>query len=86
MQTSTIQSYALLYCQYDSAFGSRRYDLLTEETIAQLDSAVAKIAEKTEPASEITKIIYFGSPNAQQLTNHNERYQYALSIVEQLNK
>ena len=81
---SDIQTYALLYCQYDGKSGSRRYDLLAYDTIAELDIAVAKIAISKEPLPQVVKIIYFGSPNAQQSGNDREREQYALSIVERL--
>lgn len=82
MQTDT-ETYALLYCQYDSASGSRRYDLLSCQAITQLDIAVAHQAAKVELLTEITKIIYFGSPHAQQITNQIKRQQYAKSIVQQ---
>lgn len=58
---SDIQTYALLYCQYDGKSGSRRYDLLAYDTIAELDIAVAKIAISKEPLPQVVKIIYFGS-------------------------
>ena len=83
--SSDIETYALLYCQYDSKSGSRRYDLLPYDTIVELDIAVAKTAVDKEPLSEVVKIIYFGSPNAQQLGNGRKRQQYALSIVGRIN-
>jgi hypothetical protein len=83
MPTDTATSYALLYCKYDCASGSHRYDLLPNKAITQLDLAVAQQATQAEPLTEVTKIIYFGSPNAQQITSQIERQQYALSIVKQ---
>jgi hypothetical protein len=84
MQTYSQTYYALLYCQYDSASGSRRYDLLPNETITQLDLAVAYQAAQAQPLSEVTKIVYYGSPQAQQMAQPLERQQYALSIVNQV--
>ncbi|MBW4533196.1 MAG: hypothetical protein KME09_04600 [Pleurocapsa minor HA4230-MV1] len=83
MDVNNAQIYALLYCQYDSASGSRRYDLLSPKIIKELDLAVAKAAQSS-PKAEITKIIYFGSPHAQRLTNPSQRHEYASSIVRRL--
>lgn len=79
------QTYALLYCKYDSASGNRRYDLLSSSSIAQLDIEIARTAVTDKPLSEVLQIIYYGSPNAQKMSDSSNRNQYVSSIIRRLN-
>lgn len=78
------QTYALLYCRYDSENGFRRYDLFDTSTIAQLDLAVAQKAILRESVTQTKNIIYFGSPNAQKINNPEQRHLYVSSIIKRL--
>ena len=78
------QKYALLYCQYDSENGFRRYDLLDTSIIAQLDLTVAQEAILHQSITQTKNIIYFGSPNAQKINNPEQRQHYVSSIIKRL--
>ncbi|CCQ54666.1 MAG: hypothetical protein MK111_17230 [Crocosphaera sp.] len=67
------QHYASLYCQYDPESGNRNWkELLEQNTVETIDLLIAKNAlNAQEKEVEVQRIIYYGSPLAQQLTEEN---------------
>ena len=64
------QHYASQYCQYDPESGNRNWkELLEQNTVETIDLLIAKNALKAQQKEvEVQRIIYYGSPLAQQLT------------------
>ena len=77
------QNYVFLYCKYDAEKGARNWkELLQQEAVKPIDLEIALAAfEQEELPKEIIRIIYYGSPHAQQLEEEEKRIYYAIGIV-----
>lgn len=77
------QTYAVLYCRYDSQSGHRNWKkLLQNYQVESIDLEVARKAAKSgETSTEIQKIIYFGSPQSQLFKDVDERLDYSFKIA-----
>ena len=86
-QQSFSQNYVFLYCKYDAEKGARNWkELLQQEAVKQIDLEIALAAfEQEELPNQITRIIYYGSPYAQEL-EELQRIDYAISIVNEAQK
>ena len=76
------QHYASLYCQYDPESGNRNWkELLEQNTVETIDLLIAKNAlNAQEKEVEVQRIIYYGSPLTQQLTEEN-RVSYSFQVT-----
>ena len=76
------QHYASLYCKYDSESGNRNWkELLIENVVETIDLLIARNALKAqEKEVEVQRIIYYGSPLTQQLTEEN-RVSYSFQVT-----
>ena len=60
-------------------------ELLEKGAVEEIDKEIALVALKKELPQEVTRIIYFGSPHAQEL-EEEQRISYAISITGEVQK
>ena len=75
-------TYIYAYCRYDREKGDRLWNLLSQKQIKAIDEDIARTAFRTtDSAEEAERTIYFGSPNAQAITDHKQRCDYVSLVL-----
>ena len=74
--------YIYAYCQYDSKKGDRPWHQLSHKQIKAIDKDIARTAFRaTDSVEEIARVVFFGSPNAQVIADHEQRCDYVALVL-----